>query len=144
MLAFAHVTEIGVSSMSATNLDPVWLNSEPAQMDKSGSRAQRPQVLRTDKAGQPGCVDLRAHSPSQGQVQEKQDSGPSLSSWPTAGKVVSCQGHLRSRHGGGKPSNHCRGQPSLINPLQGQGPSFLDSQALYLPGLSLRFCPQPH
>ena len=144
MLTFAHVTEIGVSSMSATNLDPVWLNSEPAQMDKSGPRAQRHQVPRTDKAGQPGCVDLLAHSPSQGQVLEKQDSRPSLSSWPTAGNVVSSQDHLRSRHGGGKPPNHRRGQLSLINPLQGQGPSFLDSQALYLPGLSSHFCPQPH
>lgn len=36
---------------------------------------------------------------------------------------------------------HHRGQPSLINPLQGQGPSFPDNQALYLPGLSSHFCP---
>ena len=97
MLTFAHVTEIGVSSMSATNLDPVWLNSEPAQMDKSGPKAQRHQVPRTDKAGQPGCVDLRAHSPSQGQVQEKQDSRPSLSSLPMAGNVI----HARIISGAG-------------------------------------------
>lgn len=31
-----------------------------------------------------------------------------------------------------------------INPLQGQGPSFPHNQALYLPGLSSHFCPQPH
>lgn len=76
MLTFAHVTEIGVSSMSATNLDPVWLNSEPAQMDKSGPRAQRHQVPRTDKAGQPGCVDLLAHSPSQGQFRRNRTADP--------------------------------------------------------------------
>ena len=71
MLKFAQVSEIGVSSVSATNLDPVWFNSEPAQMDKSGPRAQRPQVLCTDKAGKPGRVDLCTHSPSQDQGHEK-------------------------------------------------------------------------
>ena len=71
MLKFAQVSEIGASRVSATNLDPVWFNSEPAQMDKSGPREQRPQVLSTDKAGKPGHADLCTHSPSRDQVQEK-------------------------------------------------------------------------
>lgn len=75
-----------------------------------------PQVLQTDKAGQ-----LRVPSPSHApHLRSNRKTAPSLSSLPRAEKVVLCWGHLRSKHGRGKP-------------FHPQAPSFLNNQALLSP-----------